>query len=164
MADIDIGSPAIDRASGHGQAYTIICMDNPANAAGKITKIQIRAVPGWIMSDPTLVGTFYGTPPNFTNRDYANVGTVDGYKEITGLSIDVQAGDYLGVHLSYGKIEQDLDGFAGIYRKSGNYFGGGEETYVFMYGDTLSVYGEGESLPKGGGASMAAKLIGAGLL
>lgn len=39
MAEIDIGSAAINRSAGLG-SYTLIAKENPANYSGKITSVE----------------------------------------------------------------------------------------------------------------------------
>ena len=96
----------------------------------------------------TKVGTFYGSGTRYTSRDYEVIGSVaSGSKQtFSGLSIDVTSGDYLGMFYATGRMEQDTSGFAGLYYKTGDYFGGGEQTYTLQSGDAISLYGTGETV------------------
>lgn len=148
MATIDIGPGAINRASAHSYNRTLLCVDNPANANGKITSVEI-----WANANLSgcKVGTFYGSGTSYTSRDYATIGNVTaGSKQTFGsLSIDVQSGDYIGIFYSSGGIEADLSGFAGVYQDFGDQFGTGAQTYTLLAGDALSVHGEGATVTVG---------------
>ncbi len=143
MADIDIGPDAIDRATIIDSLWTYVCLDNPANASGTITKVEL-----WFFTSGVgvKVGTFYGTPPDFTLRDSATIGNVaSGSKQtFPGLSIDVQVGDYIGCYFSGGYIETDSAGYAGVYYKHFDQFSPGQKTYTLIANYALSLYGEGE--------------------
>lgn len=142
MAVIDIGPNAIDRASEEGGGYTNVYLDNPANDSGKITKVEIwarNALSG------CKVGTFYGTAPNFTCRDFAIIGDVPAGSKQTfdELDIEVEAGDYIGAYWVGGDIESDVAGGAGVYYKQYDQFETGEQGYALAAGYVDSFYGEG---------------------
>ena len=123
--DIDIGSPAIDRATEWGTNLTLIVRDNPANASGIITSVEIYAYTGYDLTN-CEVATFYrpdpdGFPNNFSTRDTEAIGTVTGgSKQTFGVNLDVQTGDYIGIYYSGGYIEKDATGYDGIWNSSGN--------------------------------------------
>jgi len=107
LALIDIGSPAINRASSAG-ARTLIIRSNPANNTGKITSVEL-----WFeaSSTQTLVGTSYVVNGNnLSTRDYENIGAVTaGSKQTFTVDIDVQTGDYLGIdYSSPAYLERDV--------------------------------------------------------
>lgn len=147
MTVIDIGPDAIGRPDQAISGKTEICLDNPANDTGKITKIEL-----WFVTDAGGVkaGTFCCTdPPHFfTSRDVAIIGDVaSGSKQtISGLDIDVEAGDYIGIYFSSGLIERHLDGYAGVRYQSDDLFGAGEKMYSLWADDAISLYGEGETV------------------
>ncbi len=103
----------------------------------------------WTTGDCTGVkmGSFYGSAPTFTNRDYETLGDVAGGSKQTfsGLDCDVVSGDYIGGYWQEDFLEWDIEGFAGAYAKGGDQFGQGEQTYSEMAGDTGSLYATGES-------------------
>lgn len=146
---IDIGAAAIDRGDSFVPEYTGIALDNPANASGKITSVEI-----WAKTDLTgcKVGTFYKDGTSFTCRDYATIGGVaSGSKQtFSGLDIDVETGDYIGIYFSAGSLEMDLSGGAGMYYKSGDQFDAGTQTYELWDVVIYSLYGEGEEPPVAG--------------
>lgn len=148
MAAIDIGAAATDRGTSFAQNYTIIALDNPANASGKITSVEI-----WYRGDANdvtgvKVGTFSGNGTDYTPRDYATIGDVTkGSKQtFSGLDIDVEVGDYIGVFATTGDIEADSSGGAGLYWKLGDQFDAGEQTYTLSASYIMSAYGEGATL------------------
>lgn len=144
---IDIGAPAIDRGTNASYNYTRIDLTNPANGAGTLTAFELWfAVEGNDGTD-VKVGTFYGTAPDFTNRDYEALGTITkGSKQTaSGLSITVASGDYAGIHFTDGRLEGDTSGEgSGGYYKSGDQFGAGQQTYTSSIYVALSLFGEGE--------------------
>lgn len=116
---IDIGSPAIDRTAYENYGNTIINKTNPANASGKITKIQIYfrlTVYSW------KIAIFHEVSANrFTTRSYAVMpsGPHDpGFHEFD-VDLDVQEGDYIGFYLTNGQIDSDSLGL-GIWASWGN--------------------------------------------
>ena len=112
---IDIGAPAIDRATYTAPGRTYILLDNPANADGVIHTIEL-----WAYADLTAckVATFHllsGT--TYQCRDPVTIGDVtSGSKQVfPGLSIDVKAGDFIGFYAPSGLMERKAYGFAGLY-------------------------------------------------
>ena len=148
LADpIDIGSPAIGRASSIG-TYTIIAKENPANASGKITQVEIWA-------DETLgnceVATFEEVSPNyFTTRDSHFIGgvTAGAKRTFSGLDIDVEIGDYIGLYFSSGRIEK-TDSGAGVWKSTGDAIPCTNRQFSLAANDTISLYGIGETPPVG---------------
>ena len=143
MAAIDVGLAATDRSGLGSAGYTYLSADNPANDSGTLDTVEI-----WYASDANAVkvGTFYGSSTDWTNRDYASIGNVtSGSKQtFSGLSIDVEAGDLIGVAPS-SQIEIDDSGYAGVYRDIGDNFGAGVKTYDLRAGDGMSLYATGET-------------------
>ncbi|MBA7557167.1 hypothetical protein ES705_49905 [subsurface metagenome] len=117
---IDIGDAAIDRNSYVGVTGTKVNRNNPANADGKITSIEIYAVEQ--MPD-AKVATFYlvsqesGTIFYLSTRDYVTLGTVaagskqtftrDAYNN--DISMTVHEGDYIGICGGGGQIEKSTE-------------------------------------------------------
>jgi len=142
LALIDIGSPAILRLSALSESYTRIEKDNPANATGKITSIEI-----WANTNLStcIVATFYCVSGNnFSTRDYKYIGDVTaGSKQTFDVNLDVQVGDYIGIYWGHGNIAADIAGYAGVWYKSGNNIPCTNETFTLHDGYTLSLYGTG---------------------
>lgn len=142
---IDIGPGATDRPkTDSNEGYTTIQMGNPANASGKITSFEVYAntdLAGLKM------GTFYGSGKSWTVRDYETIGSVTGGSKqtFTGLDCDVSADDCLGAYRSSGTMERDTFYQEGIVYKSGDYFGGGTNTYTTIGAGQIadSYYGTG---------------------
>ncbi len=145
-ADIDVGADPIDRTTAAGSGFTRISKDNPANASGTLHTVKVWAEEQDIIG--LIVGTFYLTNGNTLKcRDSELVGDVVAGAErtFTGLSINVQEGDYIGCYFTEGFIEYDTSGFAGVWYISGEYIDpGDEETYGFLDGDAFSLYGYGD--------------------
>ncbi|MBA7589483.1 hypothetical protein ES708_31568 [subsurface metagenome] len=76
---IDIGLPTALRDAFTTDNNTYICADNPANAAGRITKVYI-----WARNPCTSVdiGIFYNVnAKNFTTRSHTNIGALTAGSE-----------------------------------------------------------------------------------
>jgi len=143
---IDIGCGAIDRDSFITPGWTRVFKENPANISGKITSIEIWANTEMINVE---VATFYTiSENNLSTRDTHTIGTVEmGTKQtFSGLSINVQAGDYIGIYWSVGNLETDNIGTEGSWYKEGDNIPCTNVTFAFQgptYGGTPSLYGTG---------------------
>ena len=139
---IDIGADAIDRANEAPFAsYTYIDKENPANASGIITTVEIWAAVGLVNC---VVGTFYTTNGNTLKcRDSEAIGSVaTGAKRTFLVTIAVEAGDYIGCYYTAGTIDLDFTGYAGLWYKEGQYIDPGDEaTYTFLAAYAISLYG-----------------------
>ncbi|RXG67047.1 hypothetical protein ES695_00110, partial [Candidatus Atribacteria bacterium 1244-E10-H5-B2] len=139
---IDIGSPAINRDAYVNLGYTYILKENPANADGKITDIEIYtrgALSGCI------VATFYVISGSILSaRDSHYIGNVPAWSHqtISDLNIDVKAGDYIGLYFSGGAVEGDDSGYAGYWDAPGDKTSTPDYAYGFNRG-TISLYGTG---------------------
>ena len=142
---IDIGSPAINRLDNMGTNYTIVNKSNPANASGTITSIEIWAYAELANCE---VATFYVVSgDNLSTRDTEAIGTVTaGSKQTFGVSLNVEAGDYLGIYFTGGYIERDDTGYAGVWYIVGDYIPCTNVAFLVIAGDTVSLYGTGISL------------------
>lgn len=127
---IDVGSTASDRGSSINiNGYTNIPKNNPVNANGVITSVEV-----WANGNMTglKVGTFFGSGTSWTNRDYETIGNVTaGSKQtFSGLSIDTQTNDLLGCVNTGGNIETDTTGGSGHYWKKYDEFVTVTRTYA----------------------------------
>ncbi|GAI24056.1 unnamed protein product, partial [marine sediment metagenome] len=118
---IDIGLPAIDRASSMLAEYTNVNRGNPANESGKIKTVEI-----WAYETLTncKVATFFIVSGNYlTARDVHTIGKVPGGSKQTfsGLDIEVEAGDMIGIFYTTGKIERSTSGYSGMYYQYGDH-------------------------------------------
>lgn len=162
---IVIGPGATDRSTNVDGAYTFILLGVPANGVGNLTSIEIFAFVGYPLVG-CKVGTFYGTAPYFTCRDYATIGDVPAGSKQTftedsegaPLAISVEVGDYIGIFFDTGYIESDASGGLGYYRESGDQMATGEQEYELVPTAILSLYGTGEvaAAKVSGGISLAA--------
>jgi len=140
---IDVGSAAINRVQALAGSTTAIEIANPANESGNITKVSIFAATG---GSGWKVGTFYGSGSDYTSRDSANLPAISaGLNTITGLSIAVESGDFIGVYIpvSAGTIDLAYAGGTYVRTKAGDQFGAGQQTYGGFDGGIMSLYGEG---------------------
>ena len=107
-------SEAINRNSQYGTLGTIINKNGRALYSGTIKQVRIWA-------NTTLynceIATFYNVSGNnFTTRTYQSIGTVTAgaVREIT-VNLNVQAGDYIGIHCTGGKIDVNTTGGDGAW-------------------------------------------------
>lgn len=109
-----MGSDPISRPSALYGPYTILLQESPAAVAGKITAVRM-----WTHTDLSgcKVGTFYlvsGT--TYKCRDTETIGTVpEGPTAYTGLDIDVESGDLLGVYWASGAAAYTSSGGSGMF-------------------------------------------------
>jgi hypothetical protein len=143
---IDIGSPAIDRATWTVAGYTFIDKNNPADGTGIIKTIEV-----WPQIELTgcIIATFYIINANTlkTRDSEAIPGTIPaGSKQTYPVTIAVVEGDYIGYFSPSGRTERDTEGFAGIWGASGDKTPPETEAaYSFYNGDAVSLYGKGEA-------------------
>ncbi len=144
---IDVGPGAINRPNSYGSGNTMIAKGNPANDTGALDTFEVWAS-GPSMTGTNKVGTFYGSGTTYTNRDGETIGTVvyGAKRTFTGLSIAVAIGDFAGIYYSAGSIEYDGSSGVGVYIKSGDQFGTGEQTYSSIGTTDISIYGSGATL------------------
>ncbi len=146
MADIDIGSAAIDRNTYGTPGYTWIYNDNPANASGSITSVEIFAVSGYDLSDFEVAIFYIVSGANMSTRDYETIGSVTGGSKQTfsGLDMDVETGDFIGGYWSAGRLELGNASGVTYYYLSGDNIPCTDLTFSYASNYTGSIYGEGE--------------------
>ena len=142
-ATIDIGAAAIGRTSASYANWTEILKDNPANADGAITSVEIWCATNLVNCE---VATFFVVSgDNLSTRDSEALGAVtSGSKQtFSGLDMDVETGDYLGCHFTGGAIEADDTG-AGCWEIYGDQIPCTNVEFDVWADYVLSLYGEGE--------------------
>lgn len=138
--DIYIGANAIDRDTSMGP-YTMI-NNNSANESGTITSVEIWAS---INLTNCEVATFFNVSGvNFSTRDYEAIGTVtSGSKQTFPVSLNVEAGDFIGIHYTAGNIERDTASCNGMWIKSGDNIPCTNITFTSYATSAISLYGTG---------------------
>lgn len=108
---IDIGSAAIDRTYSTTSENGYILKENPANASGTITSIQVYVNTAFT---DFRVFTAYETDTNvFSSRDWEAIGALAPGLHTVEVSLEVEAGDYIGWYGTIGdggKVEADISG------------------------------------------------------
>jgi len=152
---IDIGSPAIEQEGSVLKEFTHIGKENPANASGKINKIEIWAYENLFN---TIVATFTQVAENvFTARDSQYIGTViSGSKQTFSVDLEVAEGDFIGIYFTSGKCMMH---FAGVGRWAlyGDQSSCSEATFNFTADRTISLYGTGT--PAEGELSIGSEIL-----
>jgi len=155
---IDIGPGAADYNTSFSTGYTFVDIDNPANGTGNLDTLQVRFATGPVTN--VQEGTFYGTPPTFTNRDGESLGEVaaGSTQTFSGLTCDVTLEDFIGVYGDGGKtIESNTTGGTNFYYTFGDQFGTGSQTYtLYSSGRKVALYGTGT---EAGGAAFRQRVI-----
>ncbi|MBA7687374.1 hypothetical protein ES703_95836 [subsurface metagenome] len=158
MGAIAIGPEAKDR-SGDMQSKTFVCKDNPANASGKITTIEIW--PYYAALENCKVATFHVIEGNIlSTRDYVTLNavppgsksTITEDKDGNPISLDVEEGDYIGIYFSDGRLEEDSAGFAGYWYTAPDQdlIPCTEHEFLWWANGALSLHGIGAELAAGG--------------
>jgi hypothetical protein len=156
---ISIGSAAIDRgASSSTSAYTRIWFNAPCSGNGTIDTVEIYAAATAIVGLKS--GTFYHTiDNNYVSRDYETLGdgSANAKTTFTGLNIDAELGDYLGMISTSGSVKYEATGeYGGLAYIGSDEFGTGEHTYTLDGTNyACSYYGTGT----GGGVGATSKTI-----
>ena len=149
LGAIDIGGPVINRAGAWGAGKTLIVKNNPANASGEITEVEI-----WVnsaISDCEIATFFVVSGNNLSTRGTHYVGSLSANTKhvISELHLTVEGGDYIGIYFPSGSIEFDIPDPNGIgmWYKTGDYISCINTTFIF---DDLaiSIGGIGMTLPK----------------
>ncbi|MBA7500266.1 hypothetical protein ES704_03021 [subsurface metagenome] len=138
IPDIDIGSAAINRSNWRDYGVSLIVKENPANASGRITSVDVWFKDG---TSGAWVATFYETDPNrFTARDRQWIGPIAlGVKETFEVDLKVEEGDYIGIFFGLeGQIEADTEG-EGIWSRVGDIYTWEDEEFTFTPDITISL-------------------------
>jgi len=121
MAVINVGAEATDRDSTVSAAnITVIGKAGPANDSGVISSVEI-----W--SNVTLQGVIIAifeevSANHFTARDQQAIANVEaGAKRTFGVSLNIEAGDFIGLYYSLGKMERCAAGGSGYWALIGDY-------------------------------------------
>jgi len=141
---IDIGLAAVADGNNFSATYTYIQLDNPANATGTITQVQVYAD---ISITGMRAGTFYNTGANtYKCRASAALGDApaDQVTTFPGLSIAVVAGDFIGGYHGTGYMELTVDATKSFIYVSGEFIDADDETtYSAPIGRHIALYGTG---------------------
>jgi len=142
---IDVGNPVVNRASTGNANYTRIDLNNPSLSKGKIDTVKIFAATTTMLG--TRVGVFYAVGGGvYACRSAVLIGDVTHGSEqtFTGLDLECEIGDFIGLFFSTGYIEKDTSGGAGYAYKIGNYVTvGSSETYTNSANQIMSIRGTG---------------------
>jgi len=100
---IDIGEEAIVRDGTCDPLYTSINLNNPANETGTITSVEIYASVNLV--DCKVATFFLVADDNYSTRDWEAIGDVTaGSKQTFEVSLDVEAGDFIGIYYTSGNV------------------------------------------------------------
>ena len=142
MGLIDIGPGAVNLTSSQATiGRTWVAQGNPANDSGVLDVLEVYAVGD---AADVKIGTFYGTSTSLTNRDGETIGNVAaGSKQtFSGLSCDVESGDFLGIYYASGSIEWQTTG-DGVSSNTSDQFGTGTQSYTLTANRSIAIYGTG---------------------
>lgn len=150
MAEIDIGTPAIDRPAYCSVGNTLINVGNPANDSGFIKEIQTFA---HLELNGCYFGIFYNIGGlNFKCRSAVEIGIVAQGYVATPVNLAVVTGDYIGMYAAGGAMDRHDSGGDGYWydESVNNCVVDNESAYVLSSGRILSLYGE--TVPVKGGS------------
>jgi len=148
--DIDVGADAIDRSGALSRDYTHINRNNSSNDSGTLDTVEVYFDNS--TAESVEVATFFlVSSSNYSTRGNVPLGNISpGSKQtITGLSISIETGDYIGVYFAdssspYSKIECNTTSGARDYR-SGDCIPCTNQSFSGATG-TISLYGTGETV------------------
>ncbi|MDD5081773.1 MAG: hypothetical protein PHU08_00225 [Dehalococcoidales bacterium] len=141
---IDVGAAATDRASSTSiSTYTLISIENPANATGTIDTVEVFAAVNVSNGEVAIFYVVSGN--NLSTRDTHTIGNFSAGSKVTvsGISdFNVTSGDYIGIHGTAGSIERDSSG-SGYWRYSGDSIPCTDLTHDVSTDRTQSLYATG---------------------
>ena len=144
--EIDIGVLGQVDWSGHAPGYTVINKGNPAEKAGKITKVKVYVANFGDITN-VIIGIFEMVGTNtFTTRSWQNVGTLEGAGEReVNVNLNVEEGDYIGICWSgSGKVKQTYEEhYVGIWRIEGTQIPCTSKVFQLIQPQAIAVYGTG---------------------
>ena len=157
---ITVGTLAVDRPTTTPTDYTIVDQNNPSNNTGIITSVEIYAKTGFNMAN-CQVATFYASGNNMTVRDYEVVNNGNGAGVVLGgskqtfvVSLDVVAGDYLGIYFGTNESYIETTNLGvGYWYHAGDMIPTTSHEFTLQADRTMSLYGTGEVI-EGGNAIM----------
>lgn len=141
---IDVGAPCIDRSSGLGD-YTLVGIDNPANASGTIDYICIYALSTMSSIE---VASFIDEGSNVlsTNGVVALVNSSVGENTYNApgdfTAFNISAGEYIGIKY-IGSIEVATSGGGGVWYKAGDNIPASSVTFSWIANYIFSLYATG---------------------
>lgn len=141
--DIDIGNPAIDGIGYLNPNFTFIDLNNPANASGIISSVELYAKETLSNCEVAIFYLVSGT--NYSTRDYQAIGTViGGVKRTFLITLDVQAGDFIGLHFTAGTLRASAEtGSEKACSTSGDRIPCSNYNFVGTIERLISIYGTG---------------------
>ena len=144
--EIDIGVLGQEDWGQAGQGYTIINKGNPAEKAGKITKVKVYVAPFDNIKE-VKIGIFEMVGTNrFTTRSWQNVGTLTGGGEReVDVNLDVEEGDYIGIYCSgIGKVKIIIEEpYVGYWLLNGTQIPCTSKVFNYYQPRAVAVYGTG---------------------
>jgi len=156
---IDIGAAATNRAmANYANGYTVFSLDNPSNGAGDLSSIEIHAQANLTGMIKVMTGIRDGA--KFTPRDSVTLAAVTGGSKQTitedvnsdPIALAAESGDCIGIYSSGATPKLDTTGGAGLYAKSGDQSGAGEQTYSLSASMVMSLCATGAA--SGGGSQL----------
>lgn len=150
---IDIGTLVSGSAVVAYPNFTHINKSNPANATGKITRIEMYV---YANLSNCKIATFYRPDPdnfpnNLSTRDTEFLGTVLSGKQILEVDLNVVEGDYIGIYFTAGYVCAVEPGYSGKWYLNEDKIPCTNQIFnASTTNDTVSIYGTG-SIGEGGG-------------
>jgi len=151
---IDMGNAATDRSDSLIGNRTIIDRNNPANASGTITTIEIWA--NTEMSGAEVAIFTQGDANVFTTRDFETVNNgngagvvLAGSKQTFTVDLDVVTGDFLGMFYATGRMEHDGGTADGRWWYVGDAIPADDTTFTAQADITFSLHGTGATVEAG---------------
>jgi len=144
---IDMGNAATDRASSTSFANTWIDRNNPANATGTITSIEIYIATAVTGLD---IGIFYvESGDTLSTRDDVTIGALGaGYHQVD-VDLDVVLGDYIGYTKDTGTVDVGSDVSTGEWYVDGDYVPCTSKAFTQYANRVHSLYATGATPPAG---------------
>lgn len=142
---ITVGNEPIGRSAGAAAGTTWVDKVAPSNGAGIIHTVEMYL--GTVVATDVQVGIFYVVSGNnLTCRAWVDLGGLNPhYQKVTGLSLAVEIGDYIGCWISDTVLSRDNIGTGNWAFSGQNQMGCVNTAFVFSNNRTISLKGTGGS-------------------
>lgn len=143
MATLTIGNSYSSRATDSMAGWTC-ASKGAASGSGLITSVSL-----WVTVAGTFdIATFSASGNNYTTRATGSLGALGtGQQNVSGLSLVVQAGDYIGVYSATGKLNLATSGGSGWGQKTGDHIPCVSQAFSENAGWKLNLSGTGTTIP-----------------
>jgi hypothetical protein len=139
-----MGNEAIDRSTYNSSPKTNVDKNNPANASGTITSVEIYAYSALTLVEVATFFTVSGN--NLSTRDTEIIGSVTAGYHQYNVNLDVVIGDFIGIYFATGSLDRSTETATGSVYVASDQIPCTNVTFTALANNTISLYGTGATL------------------